>query len=274
MANEFRKVTDQNGVDHPVTDDTRVTWTANGVLGAKNRFDPNKAVWGTWKYEDNSIKNVSTDTRSYLKFDVQGRKNDVYVKSLGQVDCLTTGKYTLSITIADSDDINQLWIGHSGSATNLYFRYPFTEKGSYTFSFNLTSDDPTTANGIVMQDFMITLSADTDPTYQPYAMTNRELTEKAEHRDMFLQSESGITGLNNAVTKLFELVIPYLDSNGKTADGHFLWTGNKNLSFCITRYGSTDYQGLLIDSLVSKLYVVAYNNGTVTVAEFTGTAVS
>ncbi len=36
MANEFRKVTDQNGVDHPVTDDNRVTWAANAVLGAKN----------------------------------------------------------------------------------------------------------------------------------------------------------------------------------------------------------------------------------------------
>ena len=39
MANEFRKVTDQNGVDHPVTDDNRVDWASYAKTGVHNRFN-------------------------------------------------------------------------------------------------------------------------------------------------------------------------------------------------------------------------------------------
>ena len=67
MANEFRKVKDASGVFHPVTDDTRVTWSANAVLGAKNLFDINayKQKSGA-TIENNKFVNTSTDTGENL----------------------------------------------------------------------------------------------------------------------------------------------------------------------------------------------------------------
>lgn len=64
MANEFRKVTDQNGVDHPVCDDTRVAWADAGKSVKRNEIvfsatsgSKNNVTWTV--NEDKSIRVVT-----------------------------------------------------------------------------------------------------------------------------------------------------------------------------------------------------------------------
>ena len=178
MANEFRKVTDQNGVDHPVTDDTRVTWTANGVLGAKNIFnfanvvsgssyvsgtDKDFSIQGTGQYVSSNFEiNVKRNTRYKITTSV------VFTSGGGAINVLTTG----GTTVAQSGAIDE--------SKNVSFAFDSGENDKLKIATYCTRGTSTTGN-VEYKNFMVTVEADTDPTYQPYAMTNKELTDAVNY---------------------------------------------------------------------------------------------
>ena len=192
MANEFRKVTDQNGVDHPVTDDTRVTWTANGVLGAKNRLAVKISTLktlnttGTWSDNAYTINGVTltctVDSNGYVT-NIAGSNNSASANIT----------FFLSDNISFSDAFilsgcpsggsvstyKLLLVNSGGSSLDLPEDYGngATIQTNNSFRVQLRIYSGQSANNLNFKP-MIRDSADTDPTYQPYAMTNRELTEK------------------------------------------------------------------------------------------------
>ena len=162
MANEFRKVTDQNGVDHPVTDDTRMTWTANGVLGAKNLLPA--TIYGLGVQSGTGSRTLGTNTDA-ISFVAPIKRNTDYIIS-------KTGgnrfRVALSTTMpANGVSVEQ--IKDSDTETSYEFN-----SGNYDYVYFMTNSGSETYDNIKP---MLRLASDTDPTYQPYAMTNRELTE-------------------------------------------------------------------------------------------------
>lgn len=147
----------------------------------KNKFDTSKVTWAQFTYTNGEIKNNATDTREILMFAVQGRKNGTYVKHLLTGTSITaTGKQEFTFTIEDSDDINQLYIGHNGASSDLRFIFPFTEKGTYKISFNAIGINPTVVNGIVLTEMMIRDADILDDTYEPYHESVKDTLREAE----------------------------------------------------------------------------------------------
>jgi len=176
MANEFRKVTDLNGVNHPVCDDTRVDWASYAVLGAINLFDISKVVNANLKVENNTLENAVTDTRS-ANFWVGIRKGTTPVQTLLTLQYLpSVGHYEFSFTIPNNVDYDNLYIGHNGANTDVKCSYPFNRFGTFYISFDATGVDVSTVGGYVLTNVQIALSA--DAPYASPTMTNKELTEK------------------------------------------------------------------------------------------------
>ena len=191
MANEFRKVTDQNGVDHPVCDDTRVDWASYAKTGVHNflplQISAIKAnnTEGTW---DN---NVYTRNSVTFTFTVDTNGN------VTEVDVDGTASAAMSVTLYpnSSNIFNGLKLlgCPSGGSSNTYRLQLWDQTG------NTGNDD--FGNGVIINKPngntvrvviyieasaemshikyypMIKLPNDTDTSMTLYAMTNRELTD-------------------------------------------------------------------------------------------------
>ncbi len=179
MANEFRKVTDQNGVDHPVTDDNRVSWAANAVLGAKNFWrgyiSPDPAAGVTYTQNaDKSISTIGTATgeesfgrlmpNADLIAFINAHKGETFVLN----GCPSGGSHTTYYISIWAN--NGLVVEDAGSGE----------------TFTIPSSDCTSANiAIHVKDGVDVSGKAWKPMisfdggeYAPPAMTNRELTEK------------------------------------------------------------------------------------------------
>lgn len=138
-----------------------------------NEFDFSKNTSVQVTESNGKIVNVITDTLSQLDFAIQGRKNGSFVKYYvnsvsGHEYITTTGKYSFSFTIEESDDVNQLYIGHKGSTNNIMIIIPFTKKGNFTFIADFEGINPSTASGIVLDEVVLCKSIYKDLPYVPY----------------------------------------------------------------------------------------------------------
>ena len=167
MANEFRYGLDQNGVRHPVCDDTRVDWASYAITGVHNELLNTATSSGI--YTVNADKSVTANGTAS-----------------GNAD-LVIGKYLLK-----AGRKVKLSGCPSGGGASKYFIYP-TGKGTSDWMdtgsgvvFPVGNSDEEleirsrvvsgqTVSNIVFKP-MITDVADTVSDYTPYAMTNRELT--------------------------------------------------------------------------------------------------
>lgn len=208
MANEFRKVTDQNGVDHPVCDDNRVDWSSYAVLGAKNLL-PNTAKSGTAATNVNYIVNsdgsitangtpagddvIAVNTTGYFLTTDDIGKNETILTGAPTGSSATT--YCLVAIIRPKT---------GGSATNLYFDYgegvkvrALTDTERLEVRINLI-----TGKQLDNKTFypMLRLATDPDSTYQPHAMTNGELTDKVVVKNDIVTLSQGVTAGTNKVS--------------------------------------------------------------------------
>ena len=155
----------------PIPDNTElITWEANGVLGAKNLLNYNRK-------ENNTEATITIDEDGVI--DVNGT--------------VTTEGSVIGNATFDLPAGNYILSGCTGGSTSTYCldiyenqwnNRVICEDGDVPFTFNsdtghiiriyLKAD---TYNHVKFKP-MIRLASDGDPTYQPHAMTNRELTEK------------------------------------------------------------------------------------------------
>lgn len=197
MANEFRKVTDQNGVDHPVTDDTRVTWTANGVLGAKNIC----CITGVADKSSNTDVTWSANS-ARIKSDVAAQyiNANLNIKSLPKNK---TVKISFDATITAGDGIAIVKGKPSGGSYATLLNQSVGSSSSYEVEFNTGSNDDfqlnlyvskgeASAGDITYNNIMISFDGG---EFAPYAMPNRELTEKVNVLDPYrsrIESAEGV----------------------------------------------------------------------------------
>ena len=158
----------QSGVEsaYQLVEDT-VGWAG------KNQFNPaDVSNWNNWTNNNGTFTNTATDTRSDFVFVMQGRKNGTWVKDIISATIITTtGKKEFEFSIGENDDINQLYIGHSGAVTNIVYIISFVKKGTFKVNFNALGIDPTTIGGLVLSEFMFRDADIIDSTYEPYHAT-------------------------------------------------------------------------------------------------------
>ena len=189
-----------------IPDNTELmTWTANGVLGAKNIL-PNTA-------SNDSGNNVSFTVNSDKTITVTTSDTVSAVKTLivGEVQ-LPSGNYILNGVTGGSsstygfqlyDVTTSTWLtvySVDGDAT-------ITLDGSHKYRIVLFVRNGVAGGLNTLVKPMLRLATDTDPIYQPYAMTNRELTEKAlvvkgtlSSIDLNNVTETGLYNLSGSIT--------------------------------------------------------------------------
>lgn len=180
------------------TNSQLLSYKDNGVLGAKNY-----------------LKNTATsgNNGSGVSWVVNADKTLIITKSdsstanidLALAITLPKGTYKISGTPSDGDYANKyavfVAIGSTTIATDatntLGLKDTFTvtnEAQGYNVRIIIRTGSGEFSN--IVFSPMIRLASDTDPTYQPYAMTNKELTDsKAEKSDL---ASINITGTTNS----------------------------------------------------------------------------
>ena len=175
MANEFRKVTDQNGVYHPVTDDTRMTWSANGVLGAKNLLP--------FKYASKTENGATIVANSDGTLTISTDGATTGVTNIFEIFDLPAGTYILNGCNGGSEQTYLMDVYE-----NMWTNRQIAPDGDKTIVFTTNTNhvwrmvinEGTNIPTPITVRPMIRLASDTDTTYAPYAMTNMELTEKVQ----------------------------------------------------------------------------------------------
>lgn len=207
-----------------VEEEIEQIYADNGVLGAKNLLpypyaDTTKTVAGM-TYTDNGdgsvTANASTATTSASSF-IFKRFNK---------NTLPKGKYI--ITDEGGSITNSYLAINKENAVGVYIAdllrlYPDKHKAEFTVDYNgyelisimIYTRANVTANNLKFYP-MIRLASDPDDTYQPYAMTNRELTEKVDNLDMFkkdirINQTTGET-LSSMLDRMLAALISYIQS--------------------------------------------------------------
>ena len=170
-----------------------VTWEANGVLGAKNVFDYSvgKTTTTTTYTPTNNGKNINISsiidgTYRSIVLNFKVKKNIDYCLATNVT--ITSGHAGIKIQQTDSTVIKTESIASSGAKT-----FTFNSGNNEVLQMVLFCTWSTSEAGNVdYDDLIIQLASDTDSTYQPYAMTNKELTDSK-----FLRSEQAVLGAKN-----------------------------------------------------------------------------
>ena len=154
-----------------------LSYTDNGVLGAKNLLNIDSGTVSNCSLANNGFTNTNTDARDFFNFAVKALdSSSTLIISMASQSITNAGEYSFDVTIPDNTAY--ILVQHVGSTRNIQISIPSSLKaGNYIFSFKVQSANPTTVGGLDVRNIMIRLATDSDPTYQPYAMTNRELTE-------------------------------------------------------------------------------------------------
>lgn len=181
MANEFRKVTDQNGVDHPVCDDTRVDWSSYAVLGADNIL-VNQVTNGT-------VSNVVVSSVDNDKIKLVGTSNNAN-NAIYSNQKVYAGSYKLSAVYTGTTSDNQrpsvIADLYNANGTVKTSNYVIVRPSSTSANVTVSGTDYLSnfrvyfANGdVIDMEIAIDLKLATDPStgHVKGAMTNKELTE-------------------------------------------------------------------------------------------------
>lgn len=160
----------------------KVDWESNGVLGAKNLVN---------------IPDTTIPSSNYIV-----SQAPIY---------LPAGSYILTFDFNGTSGASQFIIEDANNV-NLVSETFTVASGTNKISFTSASDGAlmtyfTHAVGDYSK-FMIRLATDTDTTYQPYAMTNRELTERVDKGSVSVTADGVKT-----VGALFDELMAMVDKN-------------------------------------------------------------
>jgi len=179
---------------HESVEDIMFTAEANGILGAKNLLKPT--------ISSSTINGVTLTVNSDGSISTSGTTNDYISISIASILGVLDENETYILTgcpSGGSASTYRLYLGYFPGNANLGNDYgsgvkftPYVDGVTFTlFDVYLFAHPNVNMNGLVFKP-MIRLASDPDDTYQPYAMTNRELTE--------LQNFEKVTDTQNGLT--------------------------------------------------------------------------
>lgn len=189
----------------------RMTYADNGVLGAKNLLPVtlskvitgnNSGTWSNNVYSYNGIDYTLTAKNGYVtKINVNGTATDLSILKLcNGIKSLVGGRYILSGCPSGGSTSTYYLQGYRvESADGQSGSVQDTGNGVAFDYLNTVENDNFSIlvlkNKTVNADYypMLRLATDTDPTYQPYAETNRELTVNKCDNTVIAPTENGST---------------------------------------------------------------------------------
>lgn len=228
MANEFRKVTDQNGVDHPVCDDTRVDWSSYAKTGAKNFFKypyigGSQLVHAngiTYTVDSNGVIDIDGNATGNCNYNI-ANTTDTYFEAGRYI--LSKGNNTTGISIYvnvfnNNAFVKQIALIDGSVETSAPFNIDYDGYNQIQVGVSVASG--TNVNHVKVYP-MLRLATDYDSTYVPYAMTNRELTDAVAYSESactdFVEGAS-VEGDINKICKFGKVVFMTLQLQGVTAN--------------------------------------------------------
>ena len=166
--------------DNPLATQKEINdiWSSQAVLGAKNVFDysvGNSTTTTTYTATNNgkniNIASITNGTYRGITLNFNVNKNTDYRLSTNVT--ITSGRAGIKIQQTDSTAIKTESIASSGEKT-----FTFNSGNNELLQMVLFCTWSTNEAGDVdYDDLIIQLASDTDTTYQPYAMTNKALTD-------------------------------------------------------------------------------------------------
>ena len=150
---------------------------SNNITGAKNLIDVTQTVAGHSKAVISSITSSG--------FTVTTSESAANVASRTPLNLIDGGKYILTVKVTAITGSGKKITIRNSSQTIVAYK-DVTAVGDYELSFTYTTGDTfavfvtgsTAATGSITVDkVMVRLASDTDATYEPYSMTNRQLTK-------------------------------------------------------------------------------------------------
>lgn len=124
----------------------------------------------TFDFNDATLTNKITDSKTQVDLVLQGFKGDTFVTSVTSlVTIASTGKRQFLFTVSEGYD--RIRIKHNGSTRDLILGTftSFLPNTTYCMSMNVKGCNPSVVNGVIISDICINLS---DPTrngqYEPY----------------------------------------------------------------------------------------------------------
>ena len=244
MANEFRKVTDQNGVDHPVADDNRVDWSSYAKTGAVNFMHiPSDIVTispvgtgVTYTVNRNSAGEVTSIKKT------GNASSEAYFNIFTNKSLVTDKEY--KFTCSPSGGGNNKYITYISDGSNTYQDTGdgvLIPAGSYNVYIRVFAG----YNSDI--DFLPMLAL---PEYKgpfvPYVMTNQQLTEKKVDKGRTLSSSdnlndikgTGIYSITTAPTNSPEGFCSLIvDATASDSVRQMLIKGGANASIYIMSFG-------------------------------------
>ena len=215
---EICNITDDGSTDNVYTVgevdallDEKLSYADNGVLGAKN-FLPNNAI--TTTTEQGITYTINDDKTVFV---AGGQSTTTYTNlTLGSA-ILPEGNYILSGCPSGGSAntyrlrlvVDSTLIGID-SGEGYSFHADGNTRYSFTIAFSASGTSYTIPNDLLFKP-MLRLTSDADDTYQPYAMTNKELTELTKIKT-YKDATTGVRFVKSGrvVTVTFEQTGNYL----------------------------------------------------------------
>ena len=197
----------KNGVLSPIAGRGNIdgVYQANGILGAKNLIEilVNTQTYNGVTFTVNEDKSIIANGTATANINLRlmpfnAIDLDLWTgKPLRLSGCPSGGSnptYALEIYYNDGE---QHWLRDFGDGVELSI--PIS--GLTSLNPNIMIKNGVTVNNLVFKP-MLRLASDTDSTYQPHAMTNKELTEKvnALPREVFVTTDTRTSTTNDANT--------------------------------------------------------------------------
>ena len=208
----YRRAYAQNGDEYLVTDDNRVSWSANAVLGAVNIFK--------WSGSSYSAENLSITVNSDKTIDIDDNGGASYTYRL------------LQDTGHNLQWMNDLWFSGLSDGNSTDFMMRVVKAASPWTVYARCTTEPVQISGIPDNSDLVNvdiyigagktidtkvkpmISVDKNAVYAPPAMTNGELTEQVAVEDIssdFVTLGENISfGESYSVYKIGKLIICHL----------------------------------------------------------------
>ena len=192
------RIIDPTFAPYAPTNHELMSYKANGKVGAKNLLDDSNIVGlDNMNQSGDIFTSNNTDTRSYFDLYIDIWDGTTYIQGLVNETVSSIGHYEYSVSIPNN--ANRLRVLHNGSQRNIGVNFNTSVTGAFIISLDITGVDPTTVGGLSFGNIMIRIAEDTDPNYQPYAKTNKQLTaDKAERNDLATLNLTGSTNTTGA----------------------------------------------------------------------------
>ena len=170
-----------------------------------------------------------------------------------------------------------IYIGHESTDTwsevGIDTDFSITSDGSTPWSVFIYVPDGTSGTRTTYP--MIRLASDPSTAYEPYAMTNRELTAEVVNvtKNYSVSVPSSASNIKDAALAVYNAVSQYLKYNGMSVMVNLEWAGADYMPCMVTRLAGTYCKMSIFNQ--SHIYLITLTNGAVDSAyDYNGTVIN